>query len=553
MTQVPSPETIPSMRDVLFELTTTAGTFILDISPDGWDESLVNMERSDKLWGVFRSWSVPLKFIRGISPTREYGAKQLRTEFYNYGTKGIGTIKIYKLDRVTMLYDIPYVGKLDYGTFKDSDYTVEVNFLDGGLAKVLKDNGGTEYEAVARIYGGTTNIKAYLGEQQADPYCGVMNITDLVKRLIDLMTKDAVHPTGGFTDGTYGFTSSILTALEAGTDHSANPIVITKGHAFRSLNGAVPGNFKTCFEDLIQSIQWASTDGSGIGVGIETDPATGKESIVIENRSYFFKNSIIVDVGNVKSISVSVNPKLQFNKLKIGFPSFDYENFNKELEPNGEVNWKSPNDTSSAELNMISKYRADSYGIQDAVLLQSDSCDDDVFFMELYYSNNFPRWNHVLPDNAIFTGYPGNVWYVGNGKLTPRRCIISVQKWLESCLFNYSGDTLKYCSGTNNQYAIEIAHWSSLTGLGAYEKESTDITLAAPSLFYPLNIDIEAAFPAGMTTLINDNPTGLIQFTFEDNVYTGYVMSVKTKIYGRTSQKITLLSSATNDLTKLIR
>lgn len=528
------------MRELLFILTTSAGTVTLNVSPDGWDESMITWERSDKYWGVFRSWTIPLKFVKD-------GAEAIRREFYTNGTGGVGDITIQKLDKVTLMYSNAYVGKLDYGTFKDSDYSVEVNFLDGGLAKILKDNGGTEYEVMARSYGSTDYILFTTATpSDADTFGGI-NITDLIKKMLDRMTD------GGYTDGTYGFKSDLLTAMEAGTDHDILPVIVAKGQTFRQPNMSPQGNFKTTIEDIFKSLSpWASSDNTGVGLGIET--IEGKETLVIENRSYFFSNSSFLDVGEVKSISVSVSAKLQWNKLKIGFPAKEYQNFDIAREAVAESYWKSPNDTNSTELDMISKYRADGYGIYDQITEQSDGIDDDIFFVMLSWTENYGgRWEHLQMSEGRFTGYPGTTWPVSNAPFTPRRCLLTVQKWLESCLYNYPTGIIEYTSGSNDQYSIEVREWIPGSGFQAYMKERDDVTLSPPSLFLPLNIDIETALPADMITHLNADNTKLITFSFEGNTYSGFVMSVKAKLSGRGAQKITLLSSATNIITNLIR
>jgi hypothetical protein len=78
------------MKELKFTLTTSSGAVVLESSPDGWSESLIQWARSDKYWGVFRSFTVALKFVKT-------GATQLRTEFYQYGTAGTASIVIERL------------------------------------------------------------------------------------------------------------------------------------------------------------------------------------------------------------------------------------------------------------------------------------------------------------------------------------------------------------------------------------------------------------------------------------------------------------------------
>ena len=336
------------MDELLFILTTSAGTVTLANAPDGWDESLIQWERSDKYWGVFRSFTIPLKFVK-------VGATLIRTEFYLHGTKGISNIVIQRLNKISLVYVNAYVGILDFGTFKDSDYYVEVNLLDSGLAKSLKDNGSTEYETTARKFGisnpdfiqfavGTTSID--------DPKFGGIDIVDLIKKILDKMTNGAV------TAGTVALKSTILDAYKAGTDHTINPVIVCRGRTFREPGMSPQGNFKLTFDDLFKSLQtWL-----GIGVGVEV--IAGVDTLVIEHKSYFFDyDDIRMELGSVRNLSVYPNPKMMFNRIAIGFPAKEYNDFSMTNEPNATSKWQGPNKTNSTELDLVSKFRADKWGI----------------------------------------------------------------------------------------------------------------------------------------------------------------------------------------------
>ena len=523
------------MRELLFILTTTAGQVTLTTAPDGWDESLIEWGRSEKYWGVFRSFTIPLKFVKD-------GAEAIRREFYTYGTAGTGDLVIQRLNKLTLQYSSAYVGTLDFGTFKDTDNYAEVNVMDSGLAKILKENGETEYEVTARDYGASTykTFKINLNLATAPTsWHGGVDIVDLIKRLIDAMTD------GGYTSGEYGFKSDLLDAYKIG-DIDATPVIVCKGRTFAEPNAAPAGNFSISFADLYKSL----VTFTGCGVGIEV--IDGVETLVIESRTYFFVNdSVALDLGSVKNINVSVASKLVFNRLKIGWPTKDYQNRVKNEEPNAISLWKSPNTTNGNELDMVGKVRADSIGILDIIDSQSDGSNDDIFFCELDWDTNHGGyWRLNTSSKAKQTGSSGE-WYVGNATLTPRRCILANQGWLESCHYGHSGDNLTFTAGDNDLYNIEVKVWGP-SGFGSYMKERDGVTLGGPLYFQPLTIEFEAALPVTMIDTLNSHATELFSFTYEGEIYYGYVMNVKAKLAGRGSQKITLLS-AFNDLTSLIR
>lgn len=107
--------------------------------PIGWDEKLINYARSPKYHGVFRSFTVPMKFVKD-------GAKIVRHVLYKFGPEARLWLNITKLDHDTYRHGIYYKGELDLTTCVDNDTQIECSVMEGGLSKYLKANEGTTYE-----------------------------------------------------------------------------------------------------------------------------------------------------------------------------------------------------------------------------------------------------------------------------------------------------------------------------------------------------------------------------------------------------------------------
>lgn len=120
------------MKDVKFYLTYAGVETELAYAPDGWDEELMTWERSKKYFGMFRSFSIPLRFVKD-------GAYILRSAFYTYGVDAAVTVRICKRNRKTNDYDTKYTGIIDFAAFVDSADTVEVNIKDSGASAYVKN------------------------------------------------------------------------------------------------------------------------------------------------------------------------------------------------------------------------------------------------------------------------------------------------------------------------------------------------------------------------------------------------------------------------------
>src|SRR5690606_26862167 len=104
--------------DLRYTLVIDKQEYILPHSPSGWEESLLNWERSGEYFGMIRSFSVPMVFVLD-------GAWLLRQQFYQFGMKAETEIKIDLLDRSSWKYRNIFTGEIDYSTFQDRRNEVE--------------------------------------------------------------------------------------------------------------------------------------------------------------------------------------------------------------------------------------------------------------------------------------------------------------------------------------------------------------------------------------------------------------------------------------------
>jgi hypothetical protein len=110
----------------------------LENTPDGWQDKLVNFGRNTKYFGLFRSFTIPLKFVTE-------GKKVLRHLLYNTGIETVCSLAIKKLNNA-WTYDPYFKGEIDFSKFSDEHDYATANVMEGGLAKLLKAKEGTNYE-----------------------------------------------------------------------------------------------------------------------------------------------------------------------------------------------------------------------------------------------------------------------------------------------------------------------------------------------------------------------------------------------------------------------
>jgi hypothetical protein len=113
----------------------------LSFAPDGWKDTLVKYARNIKYWGLFRDFSVPMRFVGD-------GAKILRNRFWSLGIEAVCYLGIAKLDRTSLPYNYKswYKSEIDFTKYRELKTSVTVQAVDGGLIKYLKSNENTVYD-----------------------------------------------------------------------------------------------------------------------------------------------------------------------------------------------------------------------------------------------------------------------------------------------------------------------------------------------------------------------------------------------------------------------
>ena len=113
----------------------------LENDPDGWRDMLVKYARNTKYGGLFRDFTVPIRFVKSA-------AQILIDKMWSIGMEAIVFYGIMKLDRTSLPYSYTpwYLGELNFSKIQQTKTEVTIECLQGGLSKYLKAYEGTVYE-----------------------------------------------------------------------------------------------------------------------------------------------------------------------------------------------------------------------------------------------------------------------------------------------------------------------------------------------------------------------------------------------------------------------
>lgn len=520
------------MRELLFILTPTDGVpQTLTTSPDGWDESFIITERSRKYHGIFRSFTIPLKFVK-------QGATIIRDEFYRYGMAATCIIQVQKLNRQTLTYFTAYTGKIDFATFKDHDNDIEVMAVDGGLSQIIKINETNEFDftAVPLVAENGIAIK-YTYSPPGDYYVHAMKPYYFFESLVNKLTN------GGIANSTYAVKSTYLTEL-------GEWLILSTGQAWRLNNSATDPEmitFRTTLDDFFKSINAIGC----IGMGIET--IAGVETLVIEEREYFYNKNVIKSVESAKTLTLGFVSEFNIGRIIGGYPEKDYSDVTiSDKEVCTFTNYQMPTTFKGTDYDIQSKYRADWQGIQKIVddfptIGVDNDIDYDIYFHDVVFRT---------PYYELWSGYcsTGTPFEIFNPRISPRNNLLNHVRFLNSCAYKMSGSYISFVNGGNLQQFNFVSIYPEIYPITQGEFEYWPILISdSDTWFRPFEINIEAAYPSDMVNLIAANPYGVIEFDYKKTTYTGYILKMETKLSGAGSVKYSLLCTDTNDLTKLIR
>lgn len=360
--------------------------------------------------------------------------------------------------------------------------------------------------------------------------------TSFVKAIsmFDLANQLAVKISGGLCQAK----SDLLTQSEE--------YVVTSGDAIRGIDPAV---IKTSVQDAFQS--FFSRFMAGMSVE--------NEKLVIESLTYYFQDSVILDLGNVDQLIISVAEDIMFNTILAGYKPQQYDNANGKYEFNSEQHYTTPITRISKELNIESAFRADPYGME-FLRVNYDGknttdnihADNDTFFVNIdpdAITNDGPL-HYILNRPAYYsvTGIP-SADTIFNLKLTPKRGIYALGPLLHSCLDRLDGKNITFVSADKNK---DLTVVETAIGPTVAEGSSELISGLGQKLFLPYYFQFTTQVPVNLQEIIDANPYGQIAFTWKGVKYYGYLWEGGVKPGTNDVQEWKLLAATNNDMTKLI-
>jgi hypothetical protein len=349
-------------------------------------------------------------------------------------------------------------------------------------------------------------------------------------------TIKALRPAYVFQQLINKITGGTFTAQSDYLTNEISDVVVTCGDAIRGITGA---KIKTSLRDFFTSFN--SHFGLGMGMMGST--------LRLEPKSFWVQYTDFIDLGEVSKMKVYPASDLLINNIKVGTPNQEYDDVNGKEEFNTTHEYSAPITRVAKDLNLVSVYRADCYGIEftrlnlDGKTTTDNDSDNDVFMIQIEDSQQGDgTWKLDRFLNAGATGLlsPATVF---NLYLTPARALRRNGSYIRSLFYKLEHKYLTFQTTDKNDQVVAG---------GITENDDVQIVSLDPALFSANYLEFETKVPVDTLELLKANPLKAFAGTWAGFSFVGIPDKVSVQPGDNGAQTFKLLASPQTDLTTLI-
>jgi hypothetical protein len=298
-----------------------------------------------------------------------------------------------------------------------------------------------------------------------------------------------------------------------------------------------------------------------LGAGIEHDEFNNP-FLRVEKKEHFFSGEVVVTIHSVKNISKKPAREWIYNEVEVGYAKAEYEEVNGLEEYNNKFEWASSIKTIKNKLNLVSKLRADGYGIEFARRLQYDEnptedskYDNENFSIIVKEDGTLPngdtKYKNVQDENYDIVENIFSPETAYNLDITPGRMLRNNGSVIRAGLEHYLTDPLKF------QFAEQKANLKSqrIGESSITENEDIDVSTLRPGLWIAEIYSFECILTREQLAAITKNQNGIIKFsttTLENTTeyYYGWILDMPTEPEGDTAEmQLLRVNTASPDVT----
>jgi len=337
------------------------------------------------------------------------------------------------------------------------------------------------------------------------------------------------------TSGLYQAESIVLSA-----NHNVS---VTCGDAIRGIPGS---KIKTSLSDFFTSYDVQFDLGLG--------DLSGK--VKLEPKTSWIDYNNPIDLGEVKELKVKPAGDYLYNTIKCGYPEQQYDDINGKQEFNNTSLFTTPITRVSKELNKVSAYRGDCFGIEftrmnlEGKATTDSGADNDVFLIhtEATPTPGGPGGQYYKLDRSLNASATGvfDTATVFNIFLSPKRCLERNGRSIHSLFYKLDSSNLVFQTTEKNS---ELKTTSPLV----IEKADVPIGSLLPQLFSPNLLEFQTPAPVDLIEALEASPIRAFTGSYLGVPFGGIPVKVGAASETNEEQDYSLLASPSTNLEPLIK
>ncbi|RLA04531.1 MAG: hypothetical protein DRQ45_00585 [Gammaproteobacteria bacterium] len=265
-----------------------------------------------------------------------------------------------------------------------------------------------------------------------------------------------------------------------------------------------------------------------------------KDSVFqIEARDYFYQKYVSISIGDVQGFLIIPSADDYVSTITVGYEKAGgYEEEQGLDEYNRETEYNTILNKTDKELKLISKYRADGYGMEevrrdnpvveaDAPIDKDSKFDDEIWILDVNLPDEATSWIisdwskrfEVAPKNVYSPDTAINLWY------SPINILLRHGEWIKPPLLKYLDSKIAFNSSEGNSELI-----TQLIGSPEYQQNDGIIVGDLERSAHKGQI---ATFTSPITweqlngnTFDKPNVYGLVEGYFKGQRFRGHILSV---------------------------
>lgn len=291
---------------------------------------------------------------------------------------------------------------------------------------------------------------------------------------------------------------------------------ITKGELLRGIDPLtvqIPTSMREAF------VSYSSVIGLG---AIITE-----KQIRVDPLDVLFNSNIATNIGEVNELVISPAKEFLFNSVKAGYPKNEYEQENGRDEFNTQYQYTNSFKSVKKELDLMSRYYGDGYGIEfarRASVLSTGTADsrydDMIFFVDMVKVDDelmTRRQEGILEISGVFS--PETVI---NARIAAGQNMLRWRKYLNIPL--HKKDKVYYFQSKDKNATLHL-----VTELGTTD-DGEDLDTGAVAYFIPDQRAFKCPITITMLFEILANPLGLIKYSYKREDFFDYLFEVDSEV-----------------------